>query len=128
MINYSQIVSVLVSSYTLMAISVERYIGIFFPFRPKMTLRQVLMVVFSTWILSFGISLPAVIFSEIVEQPISDRASVKQCAEKWPENDETGAYSYSYMYGIILMVLQVSPTCQLSKTCLCGSASDQFFC
>lgn len=105
--NYSQIVSVLVSSYTLVAISVERYVGVFYPFRPKMTLRQVLSVVLITWILSLCVSLPAVIFSETIDYQYSEDPSFKVtlCMEKWPPFEDDGFYSY--IYGMVLMVLQV---------------------
>lgn len=37
LVNYSQAVSVLVSAYTLVAISVDRYIAIMWPLRPRIT-------------------------------------------------------------------------------------------
>lgn len=39
MVNYSQAVSVLVSAYTLVAISVDRYMAIMWPLRPRITKR-----------------------------------------------------------------------------------------
>jgi neuropeptide Y receptor len=39
-INYSQAVSVFVSSYTLVAISIDRYVAIIYPLRPRMTYLQ----------------------------------------------------------------------------------------
>lgn len=39
LVNYSQAVSVLVSAYTLVAISVDRYIAIMWPLRPRITKR-----------------------------------------------------------------------------------------
>ena len=39
LVNYSQAVSVLVSAYTLVAISVDRYIAILWPLRPRITKR-----------------------------------------------------------------------------------------
>lgn len=38
-VNYSQVVSVLVSAYTLVAISIDRYIAIMWPLRPRITKR-----------------------------------------------------------------------------------------
>lgn len=38
-VNYSQAVSVLVSAYTLVAISIDRYIAIMWPLRPRITKR-----------------------------------------------------------------------------------------
>lgn len=39
LVNYSQAVSVLVSAYTLVAISVDRYIAIMWPLKPRITKR-----------------------------------------------------------------------------------------
>lgn len=39
LVNYSQAVSVLVSAYTLVAISIDRYIAILWPLRPRITKR-----------------------------------------------------------------------------------------
>lgn len=39
LVNYSQAVSVLVSAYTLVAISIDRYIAIMWPLRPRITKR-----------------------------------------------------------------------------------------
>lgn len=39
LVNYSQTVSVLVSAYTLVAISIDRYIAILWPLRPRITKR-----------------------------------------------------------------------------------------
>lgn len=39
LVNYSQAISVLVSAYTLVAISVDRYIVIMWPLRPRITKR-----------------------------------------------------------------------------------------
>lgn len=42
LVNYTQAVSVLVSAYTLVAISVDRYIAIMWPLRPRITKRWVI--------------------------------------------------------------------------------------
>lgn len=39
LVNYSQAVSVLVSAYTLVAISIDRYIAIMWPLKPRLTKR-----------------------------------------------------------------------------------------
>lgn len=39
LVNYSQAISVLVSAYTLVAISIDRYIAILWPLRPRITKR-----------------------------------------------------------------------------------------
>ncbi|XP_055343290.1 RYamide receptor-like [Paramacrobiotus metropolitanus] len=100
LVNTSQIVSVLVSSYILVAISVERYVGVFYPFRPKMTFKQVLIVVFLTWFGSFAISLPVVIYMGMFEQPLPDGIFLPLCRENWPVTED------SYKYGVVLLVLQ----------------------
>lgn len=38
-VNYTQAISVLVSAYTLVAISIDRYIAIMFPLKPRLSKR-----------------------------------------------------------------------------------------
>lgn len=46
LVNYSQAVSVLVSAYTLVAISIDRYMAILWPLRPRVSKRYVFVYLF----------------------------------------------------------------------------------
>ncbi|OQV15703.1 putative Neuropeptide Y receptor [Hypsibius exemplaris] len=102
--NYSQVVTVLVSSWTLVAISIERYFGVVFPFRPKMRRRKAVTVMCLTWVVALAVALPTVLFQVVVEHKANHH-----CVEKWPEwlaETSDDRNHISYVYGMILMTLQ----------------------
>jgi RYamide receptor len=57
-------VSVLVSAYTLLAISVERYAAIMRPLRPRLARRHARWVVFAVWAGAVASAMPILILSE----------------------------------------------------------------
>ena len=104
--NYSQGVTVFVSSYTLMAISVERYFGIIHPLRPKMRRRKAILVMCLTWVLALIVTLPTAIFAEVVFKIRTDGSQSLQCIERWPDVRKDGSSYLSYVYGMLLMSFQ----------------------
>lgn len=93
---YLQIVSVFLSAYTLMAMSVDRYIVIVHPFRKRITTEYALFIILIIWILSLSIPIPTLFNARI--QYYSNTSG--QCLETWEGNDR-GRYAYS----VIIMVL-----------------------
>ncbi len=95
-VTYAQVVVVFVSAFTLVAISLDRYIAVIYPLRPRMTTKQALTIITLIWTLALSVPLPVAILS---------RTSVKNdsreyCEEEWPI--ERGRYIYS----LVIMVLQ----------------------
>ena len=107
--NYSQVVSVLVSSYTLVAISVERFFGIVYPFKLKMTRNKVLATVIFIWVASLISGLPTLLFCsirEIEREPENLKNEIiYQCFEQWPDTKAGPSYA-RYLYGLFLMASQ----------------------
>lgn len=93
---YLQIVSVFLSAYTLMAMSVDRYIVIVHPFKKRITTEYALFIILIIWILSLSIPIPTLFNARI--QYYSNTSG--QCLETWEGNDR-GRYAYS----VIIMVL-----------------------
>lgn len=92
---YIQVVAVFLSSYTLVAMSIDRYIVIVHPFKPRITQRKTALTILGIWVISFTIPLPTFLKSRVIYH--SDTSG--QCLESWDNN--TG----QYMYGLSLMVL-----------------------
>lgn len=92
---YIQVVAVFLSSYTLVAMSIDRYIVIVHPFRPRITVKQTVLTILVIWIVSFAIPLPTFLKSKIIYYSNTSG----QCLELWENNTE------QYIYGLSLMIL-----------------------
>ncbi len=68
-VTYAQCVSVFVSAYTLVAISIDRYIAIIYPLRPRMTKLQAKVIILLVWIVALVTPLPTAIFSKLHRPP-----------------------------------------------------------
>ena len=64
-VSYAQAVAVFISAFTMVAISLDRYVAILWPMRPRMTSRQALLVIALIWLLSLMVPLPIAIVSKI---------------------------------------------------------------
>ncbi|XP_063705139.1 RYamide receptor [Culicoides brevitarsis] len=111
-VNYSQAVSVFVSAYTLVAISVDRYIAIMWPLRPRITKRYAKCIIFFVWFFAFLTALPISIMSKLI-QPGSwhEQCDRYICGEDWPDP------TLNRYYTTALMILQfIIPLCVLVST------------
>ncbi|XP_076243026.1 RYamide receptor [Calliopsis andreniformis] len=98
---YLQAVSVLVSAYTLVAISIDRYIAIMWPLRPRFSKRQAQLLILAVWILAMVISFPIAVVSNLVQPSLKHKKCNKYiCDEVWPSENR------KYSYSIALLVLQ----------------------
>ncbi|XP_055954790.1 RYamide receptor-like [Patella vulgata] len=98
-ITYLQVAIVFQNAYTLLAISLERYIAILHPYRPRLPKRKCLMVIVFCWLLAFLTPLPTAITSKTVKF-IEGNSTKCYCYEVWPT--ESGRVGYS----TTIMVLQ----------------------
>ena len=57
--------SVYVSSFTMMAIAMDRYVVIVYPLRPRMTLRIGGVVIIMSWIAAILMSLPYALYARV---------------------------------------------------------------
>lgn len=62
-VTYLQVVTVFLSSFTLVAISIDRYVAIVYPLRRKLTKKQAIIVITSIWTVSFLIPIPTAVTS-----------------------------------------------------------------
>lgn len=101
-VNYSQAVSVLVSAYTLVAISIDRYIAIMWPLRPRITKRYAKFIIAGIWFIAMATAFPIPVVSR-VELPHSiwhEKCEKYICKEVWPEGE------HDYYYTLALFTLQ----------------------
>lgn len=100
-VSYFQAVAVFVSAYTLVAISLDRYIAITHPLRPRMTKSHAKIIIGIVWVIALLTALPILVLSRL-KQP-SEKFSICEqylCTEDWESNEE------ELLYSIILLVLQ----------------------
>ncbi|XP_024937561.1 RYamide receptor isoform X2 [Cephus cinctus] len=96
-----QAVSVLVSAYTLVAISIDRYMAIMWPLKPRMSKKQAKLLILSVWTIALITSFPIAVVSRLY-QPTDRYVMCNQyvCQEDWPSTEQR------YYYSIALLVLQ----------------------
>ncbi|XP_036341834.1 neuropeptide SIFamide receptor-like, partial [Rhagoletis pomonella] len=101
LVNYSQAVSVLVSAYTLVAISIDRYIAIMWPLRPRITKRLAKFIIAGVWFIALATAVPILIVSKLT-QPERWFVECQRyiCREEWPSNEQ------NYYYTLALLTLQ----------------------
>ena len=101
LVSYSQAVSVFVSAYTLIAISIDRYIVIMNPLRPKMTKLQAKLVIAAVWVVALLTPLPTAILSQlVVPEGWLPEDNKYICNEVWAETEQR------YWFSMALMILQ----------------------
>jgi len=96
-----QVVSVFLSAFTMLAISVDRYRAVIFPLRPRPTIRTALIVIVVTWSAAMIASLPVAMFARVTQRVVHDGTEQDYCEEVWPH----GA-SQRYAYSVSIMILQ----------------------
>lgn len=105
LVSYAQAVSVFISAYTLVAISIDRYIAILYPLRPRMTKLQATLIIITTWAWALITPLPTAILSTLVQTTNYTENNKYTCTEDWPSAEQR------YVYSMILMVLQYAFPC-----------------
>lgn len=103
-VNYLQAVSVFVSAYTLMAISIDRYLAIIYPLKPRMTRFHAKLIIAAVWLLSLLTTIPVAVFSDLIQPEVNfyRLQNLKVCQENWGEYRENAGAAYS----ATLMLLQ----------------------
>ncbi|PZC86578.1 hypothetical protein B5X24_HaOG206139 [Helicoverpa armigera] len=93
-VNYTQAVSVLVSAYTLLAISIDRYMAIMRPLRPRLGKATAKMVVAAVWVGAFTTAAPIVVVSQL-QRPSAWHELCKAdiCLEQWEQVGQSGQYT-----------------------------------
>ena len=75
----TQVMSVLLSAFTMLAISVDRYRAVIFPLRPRPTIRTALLVIAVTWAAAMIASLPVAVFARVTRRAAHDGTVLGFC-------------------------------------------------
>ncbi|KAJ8318664.1 hypothetical protein KUTeg_003755 [Tegillarca granosa] len=97
---YLQAVTVYLSSFTLVAISFDRFIAIIYPLRPKMKKSQALVILTCIWIFSFSVPIPTAMTAR-THKYVNISTAPTFCEEILWSNR-----SLEYTYGVVVLLLQ----------------------
>nr|XP_019565640.2 RYamide receptor-like [Aedes albopictus] len=117
-VNYSQAISVLVSAYTMIAISADRYLAIMWPFKPRVTKRLARILILLVWIGALVTAAPIPVFSTLI-QPTEfyDACDLSICTEVWPDDHSDHSYSITLITLQFLLPLLVLITTYVQIAC-----------
>lgn len=117
-VNYSQAISVLVSAYTMIAISADRYLAIMWPFKPRVTKRLARILIVLVWTGALVTAAPIPVFSTLI-QPTEfyDACDLSICTEVWPDDHSDHSYSITLMTLQFLVPLLVLITTYVQIAC-----------
>lgn len=93
LVTFTQSVSVSVSIFTIVAISLDRYTAIIHPLSPRMTATSTLLVVIFIWVLASLFALPSTMYATVTVF-----GNNSYCTE--------ADWKHSYVYSIIAMLVQ----------------------
>ncbi|KAF9409027.1 hypothetical protein HW555_011476, partial [Spodoptera exigua] len=93
-VNYTQAVSVLVSAYTLLAISIDRYMAIMRPLRPRLGKAAAKMVVAAVWLGALTTAAPIAVVTQLQRPtPWHELCQADICFEQWEHTGQSGQYT-----------------------------------
>ncbi|XP_018330167.1 tachykinin-like peptides receptor 99D isoform X2 [Agrilus planipennis] len=102
--QFIAVLSICASVFSLMAISVDRYMAIMTPLKPRMGRMATVLVAISTWVLGILISSPQLIFYTTYEETFSDGEKRIVCYGEWPDGDTINSF-HEYIYNVFFTVI-----------------------
>lgn len=107
---YTQAVTVFLSAFTLVAMSIDRYVAILYPLRPKLTTRKAIITLVTVWALALAVPLPTVINAWVLVNPYNSTEDCQKgiCVEIFKDLTHRQIYSMAIMciqYFVPLVVL-----------------------
>ncbi|XP_053671780.1 neuropeptide SIFamide receptor-like [Anopheles nili] len=90
-VPYIQGVSVAASVYSLIAVSLDRFLAIWWPLKLQITKRRARFMIVCIWIIALSSTIPWALFFELV--PITpEEPDVQLCVEVWPRGTDGALY------------------------------------
>ncbi|XP_032513055.2 tachykinin-like peptides receptor 99D isoform X1 [Danaus plexippus] len=102
--QFIAVLSISASVFTLMAISVDRYVAIMSPLRPRLGKRATLGIAAAIWAGSSVISSPNIIYFTTDVDLLPDGTTRRVCFPEWPDGSTTESH-LEYIYNVAFMVL-----------------------
>ncbi|KAH8384097.1 hypothetical protein KR009_012113, partial [Drosophila setifemur] len=101
--QFIAMLSICASVFTLMAISIDRYVAIIRPLQPRMSKRCNLAIAAVIWLASTLISCPMMLFYR-TEEVYHGNTSRTVCYPEWPDGT-TNHSTWETLYNILIMIL-----------------------
>ncbi|XP_052126762.1 tachykinin-like peptides receptor 99D isoform X2 [Frankliniella occidentalis] len=98
--QFVAVLSICASVFTLMAISIDRYMAIMYPLRRRLGKRTTLALALGIWVVGSAMSSP-MLFYQTTELVDGDRVL---CYAEWPDGPTTRSHQ-EYVYNVVFMVV-----------------------
>ncbi|XP_050293424.1 RYamide receptor [Anthonomus grandis grandis] len=108
LVNYVSTLSVFVSAYTLVAISIDKWLLIIYPLKPRISKRFATGIIAAVWVFAGITVLPTGIFARMIQPPVKDEFDAYQRCDKYlcqEDFTEVGEV-YGVTYTTVLMIFQ----------------------
>nr|CAA44595.1 receptor for tachykinin-like peptides [Drosophila melanogaster] len=102
--QFIAMLSICASVFTLMAISIDRYVAIIRPLQPRMSKRCNLAIAAVIWLASTLISCPMMIIYRTEEVPVRGLSNRTVCYPEWPDGP-TNHSTMESLYNILIIIL-----------------------
>ncbi|XP_015372967.1 PREDICTED: neuropeptide FF receptor 2-like [Diuraphis noxia] len=106
-VPYVQGVSVAASVYSLIAVSVDRFLAIWYPLKCQITTRRARYIICVIWLVSTTITIPWALFFDMVAI-FKDAPSLELCLEVWPDYLDGNLYFLLGNLGLCYVVPTVA--------------------
>ncbi|XP_076241349.1 tachykinin-like peptides receptor 99D isoform X1 [Calliopsis andreniformis] len=103
--QFIAVLTICASVFTLMAISIDRYMAIVNPLRPRMGRRATLCVAIVIWFVGAMLSFPMLFFYTTYTQNFANGEVRVICYSDFPNRDDNGLSYDEYLYNVIFMIL-----------------------
>ncbi|XP_046611343.1 tachykinin-like peptides receptor 99D [Neodiprion virginianus] len=103
--QFIAVLTICASVFTLMAISIDRYMAIMNPLRPRMGRRATLCIAVAIWMVGAILSLPMLLFYTTFTQKFDNGEVRVICYSDWPNSNDDGLSYGEYLYNVIFMIL-----------------------
>lgn len=101
--TFVAVLSVCASVFTLVAISIDRYLAIMYPLRPRMSRMATLNITVAIWVGAGVMAFPNVLFAATYQQHVSAGNNIL-CILEWPDGSTSHSHD-EFIYNVLLMVL-----------------------
>ncbi|XP_063906741.1 tachykinin-like peptides receptor 99D isoform X2 [Zophobas morio] len=114
--QFIAVLSVCASVFSLMSISIDRYMAIMTPLRPRMGRSVTVLLAVTTWLLGIIIGSPSLMFFRTYTMPYKDGEERVICYPEWPDGT-TNESMMEYVYNVgFLFVTYVVPIGSMTYT------------
>ncbi|XP_011692495.1 PREDICTED: tachykinin-like peptides receptor 99D [Wasmannia auropunctata] len=102
--EFIAVLTIFVSVFTLMAISIDRYMAIIYPLKPRRGKKMTLCVAIVIWIIGIILSLPMLFYRS--SDAVKFRNGVRNvCSSIWPGKTNNEHSYYENLYNVMSMIL-----------------------